>query len=526
MGKRQERKSKTDSQRIGTKGERVFAEWCSDRHLTANKVDEDYGNDYICEILERVSPKREEPTGSVLVAPVRSVEGRARPRIRLSRSDVGNLLLQQQPACLIGVNTATRDVYYRFVDKEFADELHRFLDTAANSYSIPLSKMSSDATEFDRRLKEVRRPLNQFARSIQEVKHKIAAAVPGLDLRITNTDLGSMAMVELPWIGSAFVANQDQETVRSAIFERGTDAFRLPGVSLKPEFSHISQVADGTLIIGISEGEQELTVRHKDRSERLSFKVRRFNDEFAFTHSTGITLIHSDRRKRGREWVHELEVRLFGSASLGDYPDVVSFLKLLRPGAQISLSGRNWIDVDTWGPLSFLGPAVAGLCRLCECSEIKLSDFSLTDFKDEELGRSLTFLDALLGREATLQEIFPGFLLNEAIDGREGLESRAVDLRIPIALNLKSQGVIITVRGTGTAYRATDGGLAGIEIKDEKSRDLKVVSRMTKSLYPEIWIDKRIPPVKIGAKPAHDIRFRPTPNENILAGIRILVPED
>jgi hypothetical protein len=526
MGKRHDHKSKTDSQRIGTKGERIFAEWCSDRHLTANKVDEDYGNDYICEILKRVSPKREEPTGSVLVAPVRSVEGKARPRIKLFRSDAGNIVQQQQPACLIGVNTATRGVYYRFVDKEFADELHGFLATGARSWSIPLSKMSSDVAEFDSRLQEIRRPASQFARSIQEVRRKVEAAVPGVNLSIRNTDSGSMAMVELPWIGSAFVVNKNHEAVRSAIFERGTDAYRFPDVCLKPEFSHISKVADGALIIGVSEGEQELSVRHQDKSERLSFKVRRFNDEFAFSHDAGITLIHSDRRKRGREWVHELEVRLFSPASLDSDPDVVPFLRLLRPGAQISLNGKSWIDVDTWGPLSFVGPSIVGLCSLCDCSEVKLSDFSLADFKDEELGRSLAFLNVLLGREASLPAIFPGFLLNEAIDAKEELESRAIELEIPIALNVKSQGVIITVRGTGIAYRSTEGGLSGIEIKEQQSWDLKLVPRITKSVYPEIWVDKQIPPVKIGAKHAPEIRFRPAPNENILATIRIIHPEN
>jgi hypothetical protein len=80
--------------------------------------------------------------------------------------------------------------------------------------------------------------------------------------------------------------------------------------------------------------------------------------------------------------------------------------------------------------------------------------------------------------------------MNEAIDGKEGVESRAIELEIPIALDVKSQGVMITVRGTGIAYGRTEGGLTGIEIKEERSWDVKVVPRMTKSVYPEIWIDR------------------------------------
>jgi hypothetical protein len=83
-----------------------------------------------------------------------------------------------------------------------------------------------------------------------------------------------MAMIHVPWIGSVFVAKHNHEALRAAVFECGTRSYELPGISLKPEFAHINEIADGAFIIGAGEGQKILKVRHKHQSEQLQCIVR------------------------------------------------------------------------------------------------------------------------------------------------------------------------------------------------------------------------------------------------------------
>jgi hypothetical protein len=51
----------------------------------------------------------------------------------------------------------------------------------------------------------------------------------------------------------------------------------------------------------------------------------------------------SDRRNRGKIWVHELQVRVFrGGRSLGEAAEVLPFLGLLQSGAVLFLNGRRF----------------------------------------------------------------------------------------------------------------------------------------------------------------------------------------
>ena len=200
----------------------------------------------------------------------------------------------------------------------------------------------------------------------------------------------------------------------------GTSSLRLAssqtpafGVNIRPEILAASDLADGKVFVaGISEGLNTLTLERESETATLPFSVRRFGDEFAYTHQVGLTFVHSDRRLRGKEWVHELEIRLFPGEPLSASSSAIAFLLLLKRGTTIRLSDRYWIPLDQWGgSATAIGPAIAGLQAIDQTLKIGLKDFRLSDLQDEEFARSLAFAYGFSVRTVPLSNSCLGFLL-------------------------------------------------------------------------------------------------------------------
>jgi hypothetical protein len=114
---------------IGKKGEHAFAQWALDHQLSANKADTDVGVDFFCQVMGPVADSESiEGAGSILGAQVKTVDDEDRPRLKLSRIDVTDLLRQNQATCLFGLRLSDSSVRFQFLTKEFIDQLLGFLD--------------------------------------------------------------------------------------------------------------------------------------------------------------------------------------------------------------------------------------------------------------------------------------------------------------------------------------------------------------------------------------------------------------
>jgi hypothetical protein len=91
---------------------------------------------------------------------------------------------------------------------------------------------------------------------------------------------------------------------------------------------------------------------------------------------------------------------------------------------------------------------VQALEQVADLLKLDLNDFFLSDFKQEEFGRSVGFLDAFLLQHITAESFVPAFLVGSAPLSALGREP--VRVQLPIVLNLKSKGVIIWIRARAT----------------------------------------------------------------------------
>lgn len=332
-------KRRSLAQRIGRKGEGLFSAWAVDHHLSPTKTEEDLGVDFFCQVLRPThSGKPEDVTGAVLAVHVRATEGDSRPRILLDRTDAANILQHTHPACLIGVNAKTRQIVFLFVEEEFIDRLQHFLNSQHQTLSIRLDEMELDSAAFDSKLMVHIRPGTQQRIAIYKAQRTIEGIVPGASVSLHHTSDGGQGIVQIPWISSALAidpARRDQ--VRMLAFEKGIPPDQWPGISLQPEFLSLFDLVDGpTYLLGAIERDEELVIESDGETASATFRIRRVGDEFAYVHDMGLALVHSDRRRREKIWVHEMEVRLFkGSVSLGLGAQDLPFFRLLRPGARL-----------------------------------------------------------------------------------------------------------------------------------------------------------------------------------------------
>ena len=293
-------KRRSLSQRIGTKGEKHFALWAIDRHLSPNKVEDDYGIDYLSQILRPVeNSSSEEASGAILAAQIRATTGKKRPRVVLKRGDATNLLRQTQATALVAVGSEAPYVHYLFIDERFIDRLSKFLASQNESLSIRLDEMSSGTSEFDAQLAYFSRVGTQYRLSVYKTESGLNAVIPGAMLSIQQAAGGGIAVVEVPWIQSALqIEPVARETVRTLLFEEGKLPNAIPGVSLKPELVRVQDVVDGPILIqGGVERDVVLTARLGEIRASATFHERPLSDEVAYTHPAGFALVLSGRRK-------------------------------------------------------------------------------------------------------------------------------------------------------------------------------------------------------------------------------------
>jgi hypothetical protein len=509
-------KKRSLAQRIGSKGEKLFDFWSEDRGLASTKVTADYGVDFWCQVLSRAGKTGiEEATGAILAVQVRATEGQTRPRVKLFREDAVNLLRQTHATALVAVQPTANTVHFRFLDETFIDRLSGFLASTAETHSIRLDELQSDVAEFDRSLLYFTRPGTQHRLRIYKAEKAIASAVPGASLSVHQTGSGGLAVVDVPWLGSAIeVDPAARETVRTQVFEQGKLPHELPGISLKPALLEAADVVDGPVLLqGVSEAEAELVLRHDGQEARAVFDLRRAGDERGYTHAVGISFVISDARPQGDHLVHELHSRVFqGEQSLAAASEILPFLRLLRPGTILSVNGRDFGPIETMGKTVIrVGPAIEALEGIASLVHLDLSEVYLSDFGVEEFGYSVGFLDSFLRQQIPLRRFIPGFVVGpSARTDPDQIPTEPVRVELPIVLNLKNTGMIVWVRAQGAAFRTEEGRWCGLRMGEQLAWSFEPHARFDKSIYPEAWVFRYWPPLLISPKQSDTVQeFEP-----------------
>ena len=499
-------KRRTHSQRIGKKGESLFVAWAPDRRLTTTKPDEDFGIDYFCQVFSPIlKQKVDEITGQTLMVQVRTTEDKRTPRITLNNTDAVNLLRQKHATCLFGVDLFNKNIYYQFINETFIDKLVYFISSSKSTMSIRLSEMQKDVIEFDKQLIYYTTPGVLHRMEIYKAEKQLSLSIPNSSLELLSTSKGGQALVKVPWLYAVFnIDPTKREEIRSLVIEKGLYPIEKQGVILKPEFDDITALVDGQIyVVGMIEREVNVMIQYDDNKETVQFRYRKMEDEKIFTHPCGISFIISGRRVRDGVAIHELESRVFESEiSIGRACEIIPFLRLLKPGAYLSIENSIPIMVDKWGAsIVRIGSAIDALTRIIDELKLDNNDYYLNDFKSDEFGRSIGFLDLFILDKKPLDYFFKGFIYGQQNDiAINRIPTKSVYIEIPVVLNIKDKGILLNIKMDGELYINEQDQIIGLKFNSQDSWLYNISTRYNKSIYPELWVNKHWPPVKLGAE--------------------------
>ena len=134
-----ENKKRSLAQRIGETGEALVKLWASKNLLSANKLDNDYGFDFL---LQHFHPqgKHEIHTGLWFMAQCKATESDEQKYVKLDREDAYLYLSASIPVCLLSVDNKSEQVRFRFIDQELIDELIYFVNSKNDTKSFNIDK--------------------------------------------------------------------------------------------------------------------------------------------------------------------------------------------------------------------------------------------------------------------------------------------------------------------------------------------------------------------------------------------------
>ena len=194
---------------IGEDGELLFRRWALKHQLTANKVNQDIGIDFFCQLMAPVpESKSVEGQGPVLGAQVKTVENGQDARLVIDRIDATDLLRQTQATCLFGIRLSDESVHFQFVDRNFIDRLVAFLDTENDQLTISYKSLAAESGLFLRLLKRYANPFEQIQLRLYLIQQRVNSGIPGSRVSVVSTGEETRSMVGVPWIPSAFAIDE------------------------------------------------------------------------------------------------------------------------------------------------------------------------------------------------------------------------------------------------------------------------------------------------------------------------------
>jgi hypothetical protein len=494
---------------IGRDGELAFERWALKHQLSANKAEIDLGVDFFCQVMAPVAgAKSMEVSGPILGAQVKTVDDNEDPRLKLDRIDATDLLRQTQATCLFGVLLSDESVHFQFLTKDFIDRLVKFLETANCEFTIAYGDMSDDGRLFEKLLRKYSNPFDQLQLRLHLIKGRVTKAISGAEINIEFTDEDTTFRIYVPSAASAFTIDQSaREQVRLKVLRGGDIDPNDAGVNLHPVILDALRETQSSALtlIGGSAQRVKVGITWQDQHANERFGQHQFGSEKAYVHRAGLRLtVNTKPEQTSDGYVHELESEVFRpSRQVPLTGNTFRFFSLFKPGAILSLpSGWN-CPLSTFGDnCERIGNAIGSMPHLCYALGLSPSQVALSDIQDEEFARTSWFLEALLLKGIPLSQLARGFVVGPAADlPVEQIATEPISLSVPVVVNWKSTGIVIWVECDGEGF-VHEGLLCGVRVTQQRDWKIEKTKRYEKSPYPELWITKGWPAIRIGAHEA------------------------
>lgn len=485
MGKKRSR-----AQRIGVRGENEFRRFAERHHLIANKVEQDFGTDFLCQVERR--PDRvgtAQITGALIGAFVRTTSSR-RARVQIDRDEAHHLLSCEYPIAVVLVHDANPEptCHARFVDVSLATALGRFLLSDASSMTVTPTLLAPEDS-FDEQLRAALVPSSVEKVRLALASTRIQSVLPKSRVQVRRTGDGSFTLVQIDDFFSQYEHEDKalQGRIYSAVFghERHFRR-RLGNVPVRKDLLAALERLPRPVVIGgpINSVDLDVEVVAADgEAVMCSFEVRKAAGYVGWIHESGfaITLSESTQHEGNRGHFLRAHADPDVDVDLADYEDLWRFLAACRDGASLRLGGDHLFPVANFTDLPLYGFFANYLTTVTKAYEWPRRTWLLSDGSNQEVLMTLGILETLVVDPERLSWF--GYAL---VPPDEPTTEELHELWVPIVMNLPRAGLVAWIRNQGTLLKASNE-LVGFRFGPalEIRLDLRA-KRFPKSRWPEV----------------------------------------
>lgn len=477
-------------QRLGPVGEAAFRLFCANNLLTANKVEEDFGIDFFCQVDKAPSFSATGQIGGVVVAAsVRGSTGRD-ARIRLTRDDASVLLRAQFPVVVALIDERDRMrpvVYHRFLDAAFALDLLAFLDSSRTTVSFT-PKQFQDESAFAAALAVATAEGQLEALRLQVAQSRLASTLGDATVEVHRTARGQFTFVTAVHLFRYF--DDADEASRRAIYlatfgALGRQHERIAALAIREGIiRELDRLPAPYIVAGFSLADEvAVTVSGSWGTASCVFERTGNDTHLGYVHHGGFAITISHRIERDGQWVHILDTLPDPDVELDleDHPNLAAFLACCERDAELTIDGlATTFTVSDFGGLPAIGKFAKAIAVARALPGWQAGLFHLCDVATEEPVATLSWLAWM---HDCVQRGRP-FL--EIGDQASGSVERPALIEVPSVANAPEVGLLIRLSGRGVAFLEGDYAVA-LRIDLPESCTISLVERIPKATrFPEI----------------------------------------
>ncbi|RZU45775.1 hypothetical protein EV284_0425 [Streptomyces sp. BK022] len=493
-------KKRNAAQRIGAIGEDRFRLSCQENFIIPNKVEHDFGFDFLCQPDLAADFGGTGPVSGVFVGFSVRATDRDDGRIRLNRADAECLLAAQFPTglALVKLNgPKSAAVYFRMMDAAFIVVLSQFLASAKKSTHFTPKDMRPVA-EIREAIREVGAP-GYLEQVRADAARKIAEPITGPVQIQIHRDADSQATLITSldlyaWFEQGTPA--EQEALYLATFGepvRRDQRMRKLALSGKV-MGGLAHLPQPYLLAGFVM-DHPTRVRVQTTSVSAELPVLRTANEhhFGYVYPAGFALTVSARVEKDGQYVHLMRALADpdSDALLGDHPDLLDFLTTCHPESVFSFDDRDGppLDVTYFKSLGDLAQCAAAYRDAQSLAGWDAVPVMVKDMASLESQYSLMILGS--AADPQTQPIPRGLLLAAPEVEEEDCDTASGTISVPVVCNLAHSSLVAWFSGHGSVL-FHDGDLCGFKVPAFRVDTIEVLPRVpSRSLFPRVLLGPR-----------------------------------
>ncbi|MFH1058247.1 MAG: DUF4365 domain-containing protein [Pseudomonadota bacterium] len=415
-------KKRSIQQQSGERGEAIFKTFALEYGLLPNKVEYDYGVDFLCQV-DKQGDKHGEIGNNVIGVNVKASGNKSnRIRATLNKDDLEGILKCDFPVLIALVDVNNRKVYHRFFDIKMMLSFNASLKEGKNTFTLSPSVLNNNEVNFSDELDRICRVDYRERMRLQFASLKLVEVIGPHKLLVKRTIDGSVVLVKADDIFESLkqLPPDKFDEVRNALLcSRMANGKQL---HLDPLGEKIGPIINGlaSRTVIFHEFNSIGTKLHiKEKSGNIVsciFERRELGDETSLYHPSGLSIIITAAREGSdRRHYHYFQTNIENDSSeeIFSHKDILAFLSACSEDSTLLFNANDPVGLPMQLIPKFVefGRCIRDLICIYRELGIEHPKLTLNDLENWEYRLSYGLLAALILSEYQ-RELIPGFMVD------------------------------------------------------------------------------------------------------------------